>query len=312
MLQNGLVWCVARAPESLRRAFLLYHDGMVGLVHALLFGSAMMLQTPAQQASGQEILPPPSPPPVTAGLPPIPKGKSTVMGGQIRSVDAVRDQFTLKVFGGQAIKILYDERTQVFRDATRLSVLDLHPDDHASVETTLDGSHIFAIRIHLMKQVAEGETRGRVVSFDPQSGDLKVEATASKDTMSFQVPPATPIARVGPMATSSSPQGSTADLTPGAIVDVTFKNGKGSLAQATRVDIVARVGATFVFTGSVSGLDLHAGRLVLAGKNEDETQVIMFDPDRFPVSREVRLGSVVTVTTTFDGTKYVANEIVVK
>ena len=34
-----------------------------------------------------------------SSLPPIPKGKSTVMGGVIHDVDPVRDQFTLKVFG---------------------------------------------------------------------------------------------------------------------------------------------------------------------------------------------------------------------
>lgn len=35
-----------------------------------------------------------------SSLPPAPKGKSTVIGGAIRGVDRVRDQFTLDVFGG--------------------------------------------------------------------------------------------------------------------------------------------------------------------------------------------------------------------
>src|ERR1700741_685871 len=35
-------------------------------------------------------------------LPALPKGKSTVIGGAIRSVDAVRDQLTLKIFDGRS------------------------------------------------------------------------------------------------------------------------------------------------------------------------------------------------------------------
>ncbi len=292
------------------RGLVLYRRDMVRLVYAVAFGGAMILQSAAPRSYGQEILPPSAPPPLHAGLPSIPKGNSTVIGGQIRAVDPVRDQFTLKVFGAGSVKILYDERTQVFRDSTQISVLDLQPDDHASVETTLDGTSVFAIRIHLMKQVPEGETLGRVTSYDAESGSLKVQAP--HETISFQVPAATPIVRVGPLAASSTVKGSIADLTQGSLVDVVFKSGKGGSAIATRVDVVAVVGASFDFTGRLTTLDLTAGRLVLVGAKEDESQVVTFNPARFPVSKELREDQIVKVTATFDGTKYVANDIVVK
>src|ERR1700744_99168 len=63
-------------------------------------------------------------------LPAPPRGKSTVIGGEIRSVDPVRDQFTLKVFGAKPIKILFDERTQVFENGQRVRLFDLHPVTH--------------------------------------------------------------------------------------------------------------------------------------------------------------------------------------
>src|SRR5580658_8877449 len=82
-------------------------------------------------------------------LPPMPRGKSTVIGGAIREVDRVRDQFTLNVFGGRALKVLFDERTKVYRDGIKSSIRDLHAGDHVSVETVLDGTTVFARSIHM-------------------------------------------------------------------------------------------------------------------------------------------------------------------
>src|ERR1700676_2447635 len=83
-------------------------------------------------------------------VPPLPRGKSTILGGQIRDVDQVRDQFVLHVYGEKPMKILYDGRTQLFRDGNKISLLDLKPVEHASVQTTLDGSKIFALSVHIL------------------------------------------------------------------------------------------------------------------------------------------------------------------
>ena len=37
-----------------------------------------------------------------------------------------------------AMKILFDERTQVYRDGVRIPLRDLRPEDHASVQTILE------------------------------------------------------------------------------------------------------------------------------------------------------------------------------
>src|SRR5271169_995016 len=84
------------------------------------------------------------------GLPPSPRGKSTVIGGAIRSLDPVRDQLTLNVFGGQTVKVLFDERTQVFVDGAKSGLHELRSGDHVSIETVLDGTTVFARSIHLL------------------------------------------------------------------------------------------------------------------------------------------------------------------
>lgn len=58
------------------------------------------------------------------------------------------------------MKILFDQRTQVFRDGVKIPLLDLKPADHASVQTTLDGEKLFAISIHILSQLHRGGTAG--------------------------------------------------------------------------------------------------------------------------------------------------------
>src|SRR5664279_1131714 len=87
-----------------------------------------------------------------------------VLGGEIRGLDPVLDQFTLQIFGQKAIKILFDARTQAFRDGARIRISDLHLGEHASIQTVLDGTSVYAISIHMLSRTPEGECQGHVQS----------------------------------------------------------------------------------------------------------------------------------------------------
>ena len=102
-------------------------------------------------------------------LPPIPRGKTTILGGEIRNFDPVRDQFSLQIYGQRPMKILFDERTQVYRDGVKDSSARLGPEDHASVQTILDGENVFAVSIHILSGSPEGECEGRVLRYNPDN-----------------------------------------------------------------------------------------------------------------------------------------------
>src|ERR1700744_4747676 len=126
-------------------------DSMERWITAVILGSAAVMQVAEAQSLLPASDPAAMPAKVDAGapdLPPIPRGKSTIFGGQIRELDPVRDQMTLRVFGDRPMKILVDERTQVFRDGKRISLRELRPEQQASVQTTLDGTKLFALSIH--------------------------------------------------------------------------------------------------------------------------------------------------------------------
>lgn len=290
---------------------------MTYLLPALLFTSLGIAPLPLEQPSVQVSLALATKTSAAAttaanipslAVPPSLQKRSTVIGGEIKFVDPVRDQLSLKVFGGKTMKVLFDERTQVYRDGQRIRVIDLKPEDHASVQTTLDGAAVFALKIHTLSQMPEGETRGQVTSFNAQTGDLRIKAALSQQSLTLHLLTSTPIARVGQMA-SGSQLGSLGDLTEGTLIDVKFKGTDAGHATVTHVDVVAVPGSAFTFRGNLANLDARSGRLVIVDPNDNQTYPITFDVARLPVDRDLKVGSPVTAVTRFDGTKYVASEI---
>jgi len=82
-------------------------------------------------------------------VPPVPKGEVSLLSGTVQSVDHVRDSLVLKAFQGRRMSLLFDERTQVSRDGSAASVDDIQPGQQASVDSTLDGTDVFARKIRI-------------------------------------------------------------------------------------------------------------------------------------------------------------------
>jgi hypothetical protein len=245
-----------------------------------------------------------------SGLPPMPQGKGTVIGGAIRRVDRVRDQFTLDVFGGRTLKVLFDLRTQVYRDGLKSALRDLRAGDHVSVETVLDGTTVFARSIHLLSGSPEGECQGQVMKYDPDDRELTIRDVLSRGPVRLRVPAGTAIVRQGQAAASSGDIGSS-DLATGTLISVKFQSDNQGRGVASEIAIVATPGTVFAFVGNVAFLDLHSGLLVLVDPRDDKHYDVFFDSARFPMSRELHEGANVRLTADFDGSRYVAKTITI-
>src|SRR5579863_10316900 len=242
-------------------------------------------------------------------LPPIPQGKTTILGGQIRNFDPVRDQFSLQIYGQRPMKVWFDERTQVYRDGKRLSIRDLGPEDHASVQTILDGENVFAVSIHVLSGMPEGECEGRILRFNSDKRELVVSSQMSPAPVTFMVPANANITRVGESEFTAG-QGGSSDLVAGALISVSFQADIGRSNVAREIKVVAVPGAAFVFTGNISFLDMHAGTMVLVDPRDGKSYQIEFHSD-LPLSESLHTEANVTVTATYDGTRYAANAITV-
>lgn len=246
-------------------------------------------------------------------LPLLPSGKSTVIGGAIRNVDQVRDQFSLKVYGvKKPMKILFDARTRFYRDGARMPLRNLRPEEHASVQTVLDGSDVYALSIHILSKSPEGECDGQVISFDPGSGELNVSPALSREPILLRVPAGTTVIRRGKYANTPPTPTTVAALVKGALVSVTFTSSGGGRGVAQQIEVIAAPGSTFAFSGDITFLDVHAHTLALTDPSDGENYTISFDPDRFPITSKLRQGMHVTVEATFDGSHYSADSITTK
>jgi hypothetical protein len=219
------------------------------------------------------------------------------------------------VFGGGALKVLFDPRTQVFRDGLKIALRDLRLGDHASVETVLDETTVFARSIRLLSGSPEGVCQGRVIKYNPYDHELTVQDSLSRRPVRLSVPIGTAIVRQGQAAsspTSSSADAGSSGLATGTLVSVKFQPDNRGHDVASQIAILAIPGTAFVFAGNVAFLDLHSGLLVLVDTRDDKRYDIFLDPARLPMSNEIHEGAEVTLTAVFDGSRFVAKAITIQ
>jgi hypothetical protein len=242
-------------------------------------------------------------------MPPLPSGKSTILGGAIRDVDPVLDRFTLRIVGEKPIKILFDERTQVFLDGKRIPLGNLRPSSHASIETTLDGTSVFALSVHILSQLQSGAYRGEVMSYNATSGDLQLVSGQGGEPVRFTVSNAATFARMGQGSFVASQSGPS-DLQKGALVSIDFEpDGKGR-GTVTKVTVLATLGSQFVFSGNLIALDMHNGTMVLLDPTNNQSYQIQFNSSSMASMPDVRPGQRVRVQAEYDGTRYLAHNVI--
>lgn len=279
----------------------------------LLGGSTFLALVPALGQQGSDAGSFPAALKSTADLPSVtqlPAGRSTAIGGVIALVDPVRDQLTLNAAGMHPMKILFDERTQIFRDGAKISVLDLRPTQHASIQTTLDDGKVFAVSIHILSNSLESVYQGRIVSYRPRTGEITVADAQSGEPLTLVVSNGAVFVRQGQREFSSMTS-SASDLQIGTLVSVNFRPDGQGRGIADHVSILATPGSTFIFDGSISQVDQHAGFFVLISSQEDQSFRIYFNSSQFPQISELRTGNRVRVMARYDGTRYVATSLTI-
>jgi hypothetical protein len=128
--------------------------------------------------------------------------------------------------------------------------------------------------------------------------------------MKLLVPANTPVVHKGHDSSPSVPSGES-DLVKGSLISIEFTSGKKGGGVASQIAILATPGSAFVFSGSLSSLDMHTGQLVLVDPRDNQSYQIHFNPTQLPASRNLHEGDNVRVTAKYDGTRYVASALAV-
>ena len=228
--------------------------------------------------------------------PPLPKGKPTLIGGIATSVDQVRYRMTIAPFGGGAkVKLFLDERSHIFRDGTEATVLAIHKSDRVYADTMLDGSRVFAKNVRVVTEPGIAEVRGQVVAAD--NGTIRVRDQLSFRPVSFRVNGATKYSSFKGIANS-------ADVQPGALIDVEFSADRSNHDVAQEIIVLAKPGEDYIFSGVVTNLDMRSNTLALENRSDQETYELHFDPARLEDAHKLKVGAEVTAHAVFDGKQY--------
>ena len=237
-------------------------------------------------------------------LPAIPQKNSTLVGGTLEKLDRVRDRVTVRVFGGGRTTAFIDPRTRVFRGTKEVTIADLREGQRVYLDTILDGSTIFAKNIRLDAVAALGESRGVIVKYGEDRGELSIRDSIAPFPIKVRLSSSTQFVRGDRNVPAST-------LVPGTLVDVTFTAEGNGHDMAQKISILALPGTRYVFTGQVVHIDLRTGLLVLNSSTDHKTYEIYLDPSYRP-DDSLQPGSTVTAVTSFQDSRYVARNVTIE
>jgi hypothetical protein len=234
-------------------------------------------------------------------LPAVPKKDATLVGGTVERLDRVRDQVTVRVFGGGKVSALFDPRTHVYRGTKEVTIADLKPGERIYLDTILDGTTVFAKNIRLNTEPAAGETQGILVKYT--GNDLIVRDSLSPTSVRIRLSPATKFMR----GTQSIPASA---LVPGSLISVAFDAQGNGHDTARTISILALPGTRYTFVGQVVHIDLRTGLLVVNSSIDHKTYELYLDPSVTP-NDNLQPGVNVTVLANFENARYVARSVTI-
>ena len=233
-------------------------------------------------------------------VPPLPKGKATLVGGTVDKIDGIRNKLNVKIFGGGKMSVNFDERTHIYRDGVETTFQGIHKGDRVYVDTLADGRQILAKNIRILSKTGPADARGQVLGYD-KDGGMTVRDNLTSQAVNFSVTPQTRITRDGqPVARG--------EVQPGSLVSVVFAPGnKANRGVAQEIKVLAVPGQSVTFAGKVTNVDLRQGLLAVENRSDNKTYDIAMGSGSVPSNLQV--GSDVTISAVFDGRSYRASSI---
>jgi hypothetical protein len=99
-------------------------------------------------------------------------------------------------------------------------------------------------------------------------------------------------------------------LLEGSLIAMKFDAEGNGHEVASEILILALPGTRYTFSGQVLHIDLRTSLLVLSSSTDHKTYEISLDPSTTP-DDNLQVGSVVTVVTSFEGSRYVARTVTI-
>jgi len=217
-------------------------------------------------------------------------------------LDPVRDRMTVRAFGGREVAINFDVRTRILRGTQPAAIREIRPGTRVYVDTIFNDGQVFAKNLRIATNSALGETRGQVTGYDATKQVLRVRDIISSQPVALRVTRQTEIH-------SGNQPAQAMDLVNGTLVQVTFRSVSDGPIEAEKVEILARPGSTFTFTGRIAVIDLRDAHLTLFESSGDNTFEVGLGSLQADERSRLKQGMDVIVHARFDGLTYQAESI---
>jgi hypothetical protein len=236
--------------------------------------------------------------------PPLPDGKTTLVGGTVTSVDHIRNHMTVAVFRGNHWKIGFDERTHIFRNGAETTQLAIKKGERVYVDTMLDSQkhEVFARNIRVGVPTPAADADGQITDVNPEHGTVQMRDQINSEAVRFTVDNSTKIVY-------GSKTESLSNLKAGTLVHVSFSPGPSGRGIAREISIVAAPGAAFTYVGKITYLDMHKGMLALQNSLDNKNYEIHFNSAHIDNRDSLAVGSEVRIVAVFEGDRYMAQSI---
>ncbi len=143
------------------------------------------------------------------------------------------------------------------------------------LDTILDGSTVFPRMIRLATTSAVGESRGTVLRYTPDRGDLTIRDELSPAGVRVRVNSSTKFVQ----GSRSVPANA---LLPGSLIEVTFSSEGDGHDVAREISILTLPGTRYTFNGEIVHIDLRSGLLVLNSSIDRKTYEVYLDSSVTP------------------------------
>ena len=240
-------------------------------------------------------------------VPPMPKGKTTLIGGQVHTIDQIRNRMDLDSFGGGHLRVHVDESTHFYRDGVATTQLAVRKGDRVYADTMLDNTRVFARNVRVNTGVTAANASGQIERFDAKSGSLTLRDQIAARPVTFMVDQNTSLIAEKNSGVNSVTRN---DLRPGALIAVKFAPS-GNRGIAREISVLALPGSVFTFVGRVTNLDMR-GLVSVDNQSDQKNYDIRFNPVQARPNKSIAVGSSVIVKATFDGRNYEAQSIEVQ
>jgi hypothetical protein len=235
-------------------------------------------------------------------LPPLPDRQASLIGGTVAMLDPVHDRMVVRAFGGKDVTVDFDVRTHILRGFTQVSEREIRAGGRVYVDTILNNGRIFAKTIRLDVDPGSGEVKGQVISYDGSKDRLRVNDAITSQPFALRLSPETEV-RFG-----NQPAHAT-DLTEGTLVQITFRSMAEGPGWAQKIEILAKPGSTFTFSGTIAVVDLRDNHLTVTETPDQRSLEIGLASIPAEEKLGLKQGMDVVVRARFDGRQYQAQSV---